>query len=437
MPLLTERRVRHRPPLPHLPAHSPGASAAAVGTGIITGAANDDPSAIGTYASAGAAFGSGILWTAPVLFPLMAAIMYLAAKIGHVTGLGVAAVIKRHYPRWVLVAVVTAFVAGNIVEAGADLGGIGAALQLLAPMPVRFWIVPVAAVILAIQIFGSYTWIRNGFRWLALALLAYVGSALLAGPNAGPIIRATVAPHIHWSRDYFAVLVAMIGASGSPYMFGWQASQQVEEDVSMGRRRLSDRTASTSAVSLQALGWDVALGMLFSVVVMYFILLSTAITIYPTSWGSIHTAAQAARALTPLAGTAAGVLFAVGVIAVGVLAIPVMTVGAAYVLCDAMGWKSGLSARRQQAPEFYRIITAVMVIAAGLNFVGINPIHGLIVAGLVQGFMAPGLMLMLLLITCNPRIMGPWTDRLWTKGLGGIAAAASLAAAVALIVAFR
>lgn len=409
----------------------------AVGTGIITGAANDDPSAIGTYASAGAAMGTGILWAAPVLFPLIAVIMYLAAKIGHVAGVGIANVIRQHYPRWLLVTVVVAFVSGNVIEAAADLGGIGAALQLLTRLPGFFWVLPVAAGILAIQVFGSYTWIRNVFRWLALALLAYIGSALLARPDLLQIVTATLIPHIHWNKDYLAVLVAMIGTSGSPYLFGWQASQQVEEDISMGRRRLSDRISTTSVMTLKALAWDVTLGMFFSVVVMYFILLSTAITIFPTRWGSIHTAAQAAQALTPLAGQAAGILFAVGVIAVGILAIPVMTVGAAYIICDAVGWKSGLSAKRKDAPQFYWIITAVTVVAIGLNFLGMNPIHALIAAGVVQGFLAPGLMLLLLVITCNPRIMGQWTNSRGVTAVGGLAALASAAAAIALIVSLR
>lgn len=436
MPVITERRVHHRP-LPHLPAHTPGSTVQAVGTGIITGAANDDPSAIGTYASAGAAFGPGILWAAPVLFPLMAVIMYLAAKIGHVAGVGIANVIKQHYPRWLLMTVVVAFVGGNIVEAGADLGGIGAALHLLVPISGLVLVLPVAAGILAIQVFGSYTWIRNVFRWLALALLAYIGSALLARPDLVATVKATLVPHIHWNKDYLAVLVAMIGTSGSPYLFGWQASQQVEEDISMGRRRLSDRTATTSALTLKALAWDVVLGMFFCCVVMYFILLSTAITIYPTQWGSIHTAAQAARALAPLAGHAAGILFAVGVIAVGFLAVPVMTVGAAYIVCDAAGWKSGLSAKRKDAPQFYWIITAVMIAAVTMNYAGMNPIHALIAAGMVQGFLAPGLMLLLLLITCNPNIMGRWTNKRWVTTLGGLAALASAAAAIALVVSLR
>ncbi|MGH9486032.1 MAG: NRAMP family divalent metal transporter [Terriglobales bacterium] len=436
MPVITERRVHHRP-RPHLPAHTPGATVQAVGNGVITGAADDDPSAIGTYASAGAAFGPGILWSAPAVLPLAAVIMYLAAKVGHVAGVGLATVIRLHYPRWLLVTVVAGMVVGNIVEAAADLGGIAASLHLLTPMAELFWIVPVAVAILAVQVMGSYIWIRNVFRWLALALLAYIGSALLAHPSALEVIKSTLLPHIHWSRGYVAALVAMIGSSASPYLYGWQASQQVEEDISMGRRRLSDRVSTTSALTLKALAWDVAVGMFFSCVVMYFILLSTAITIYPVRFGSIHTAAQAAQALAPLAGHSAGILFAAGVIAVGILAIPVMTTGAAYLVCDAMRWKSGLSARPRQAPQFYWIIAAVMAVAAALNFVDTNPIHALIAAGLLQGFLEPGLLLVLLLVTCNPKIMGRWTNSRLVTALGSLALLAVTAAVVTLLVMLR
>ncbi|MGN6593430.1 MAG: NRAMP family divalent metal transporter [Terriglobales bacterium] len=405
----------------------------ALGTGVITGAADDDPAAIGTYASAGAAFGPAILWAAPVMFPMMAVTLYLAAKIGKVTGMGLAAVLRVHYPRWLLLTVAGVLLLGNTIEAAADLGGLVAGLHLLAPFPTAAGIVAVAALILAVQIFGSYTWIRNVFRWLALALLAYVGAAVLAQPNWSEIARATLLPNFHWTRDSLGAVVAIIGTTGSSYLFGWQASQQVEEEISLGRRRLSDRK-DTTKVELTAMAWDVALGMLFSAVIMFFILLSTATTIFPVRWGEIHTAAEAAEALAPLAGRAAGALFAVGIIAVGFLAIPVMSVGAAYIVCDAMGWKSGLSASRHEAPQFHWVIVGVTVVAVAINFLGVNPIRALILAGLVQGFLAPGMIVLLLLITANPRVMGRWTNSLPVAALGWVSAAATAAAAVALVV---
>ncbi len=431
MDVLTERR-RHRRPHPHLPAHAPGTPVRALGTGVITGAADDDPSAIGTYASAGAAFGPAILWAAPVMFPMMAVTLYLAAKVGKVTGLGLAAVLRRHYPRGLLFVVAGLMLVGNTIEAAADLGGLVAGLHLLLPVPILPAIVGVAALILAVQFFGSYTWIRDVFRWLALALLAYVAAGVLAHPNWGEIARATVLPSFHWTRASLAALVAIIGTAGSSYLFGWQASQQVEEEISLGRRRLSDRS-DTTETALKAMAWDVVLGMLFSAVIMFFILLSTATTLYPMRWGDIHTAAQAAQALAPLAGRAAGALFAVGIIAVGFLAIPVMSVGAAYIVCDAMEWKSGLSTSRHEAPQFHWVIGAVTVAAVAINFLGVNPIHALILAGLVQGFLAPGMIILLLLITGNRAVMGRWTNSRPVAALGWLSAAATAAAALGLV----
>jgi Mn2+/Fe2+ NRAMP family transporter len=415
-----------------LPAHAPGTSVRALGTGVITGAANDDPSAIGTYASAGAAFGPAILWAAPIVFPIMAVSLYLASKLGQVTGMGLAAALRLHYPRWLLWMIVAAVLVGNTVEAGADLGGLAAGFHLLTPLSVRFWVLPLAAAILAVQVYGSYTWIRGVFRWLALALLAYVGSALLARPHWGAILQATVLPGFHWTRNSLAALVAIVGCAASPYLFVWQTSQQVEEETSIGRRRLSDRKG-TNPVELKAMAWDVVLGMFFASVVMYFILLATAVTLYPMRWGEIHSAAQAAEALAPLAGHAAGALFACGLIAVGFIAVPVMSVGAGYMLCDAMGWKSGLSTRPREAPQFYAVIAAVTAVAAAMNFLGVNPFHALIIAGTVQGLLAPALLVLLLLMTGNSAIVGRWTNSRPVAALGWLSAAATAAAALGLL----
>ncbi|MGH9480679.1 MAG: NRAMP family divalent metal transporter [Terriglobales bacterium] len=418
---------------PHRVKHPHGATARALGLGLITGAADDDPVAIGTYASAGASFGPSLLWIAPALLPMMAVIVYLASKLGRVTGQGLAAIIKAHYPRWILWLVAPALVVSNAIEGGASLGGVAAALNLLIPWPLGVLVVVVGAALLAVQVYGSYTGMRNAFRWLALALLAYVGSAALARPNLAAVARATVLPHIRLDRDFLMVLVAIIGTALSPYLYVWQVSQEVEEDIAVGKRRLSDRLG-TSAAELRATRWDVLAGMVFDVVVMYFILLSTAATIYPVPWGSLHTAAEAAQALRPLAGQAAGALFAAGVIGVGLLAVPVMTVGAAYVVCDAMGWKSGLSTRPREARRFYAVIAAMTVAAVGFNFLGFNPIRALVGAGIVQGALAPGLMLLILLLTNNRAVVGPWTNTRAANALGFATFALASAAVVALIV---
>lgn len=420
-----------RRPSSHRFKHAHGATARALGLGLITGAADDDPVAIGTYASAGASFGPAVLWTAPALLPMMAVIVYLASKLGRVAGQGLAAILKTHYPRWILWVVVPALVVSNAIEGGADLGGVAAALNLLIPWPIGVFVLLVGAALLAVQVFGSYTGMRNAFRWLALALLAYAGSAALAHPNLATVARATILPHVRFDRDFLAVLVAILGTALSPYLYVWQVSQEVEEDVSVGKRRLSDRKGTTEA-ELKATTWDMLTGMVFDVVVMYFILLSTAATIYPVPWGSLHTAAEAAEALRPLAGAAAGALFAAGVIGVGLLAVPVMTVGAAYVVCDAMGWKSGLSSRPREARRFYAVIAAMTAAAIGFNFLGFNPIHALVAAGIVQGVLAPVLMLLMLLMTNNRAIVGRWTNTRAANLLGFTTLTIASAAVVAL-----
>lgn len=425
-PPTMERRTRRVP-------HSlPPAARRAVGLGLIAGAADDDPSAIGTYASAGAMFGPAILWLAPALLPIICAVMYITSKLGQVTGQGLVAVIKAHYPRWALWVLAAALIVGNVTEAGADLGGLAAAWQLILPAPYLVWVLAMAVLIFCVQFFGSYTWIRSIFRWLALVLLAYVGAALLSHPDWGGTLAATFVPHLHFTRQFFAIVVAIIGTAASPYMYVWQAGQQVEEDISMGRRRLSDRLGTSAAV-LRATAWDVVTGMIFSVVVMYFILLATATTLYPNFPQGLGSAADSARALQPLAGHAAAALFAAGIIAVGVLAVPVMSVGAAYVVCDAAGWKSGLTAKPRDAKAFYAVISVVLLAAVGFNLLGFNPIHALVAAGVVQGFLAPVLLVILLRITSNPKIMGPWTNTRRLNLLGWSSATVLALAAFALI----
>ncbi|PYX03403.1 MAG: hypothetical protein DMG86_03670 [Acidobacteria bacterium] len=404
-----------------------------VGLGLITGAADDDPSAIGTYATAGATLGPSFLWTAPVTFPMMFAVVYLSSKLGQVAGQGLFAVIRKHYPRWLLYAALVGVLIGNTIEAGADLGGMAAALNLLVPIPIGWIVVAITITVLALQVWGSYTLIRDIFRWLALALLAYVGSAILAKPELLSVIKGTLIPHIQFNREFLSMLVAVIGTTLSAYLYTWQSNQDVEEDISMGRRRLSDRLGTTKE-DLHHSARDIAVGMMFSNLVMYFIILSTAATLFKAGRSDISTAAQAAQALQPLAGKAAGLLFAIGVVGVGFLAVPVMTIGAAYDLCQTFGWKHGLHARPAEAKKFYVAITVFTALAMGMNFLGINPIKALVFAGIVQGFSTPFLMLMIMLITNNRAIMGKWVNGRAINILGWITTAAIFAAAIGLIV---
>src|SRR5215467_4530512 len=403
-----------------------------LGLGLITGASDDDPSAIGTYAAAGAQFAPSFLWTAPLTFPMMFAVVYLCSKLGQVAAQGLFAVIRQNYSRWLLYLFLITAVGGNVVEAGADLGGMAAALNVVAPVPIRAMVVVLGFSVILLQLRG-YTLIRSIFRWLALALLAYIGSAILARPDLLPVLRGTFIPTIHFNKEFFAMLVAVIGTTLSAYLYSWQSNQDVEENISMGRRRLTDRIGTTEG-ELRYSRHDVAVGMLFSNLVMYFIILSTAATLYRVGKNDIHTAADAARALQPLAGRAAGLLFAVGVIGVGFLAVPVMTIGAAFDLCQSFGWKHGLHAKVHEAKPFYAAIVIFTLIAIGLNFFHINPMRALVYSSIVQGFSTPFLMLLVMHITNNRQIMGRWRNTRAMNVLGWLTTAAMFSAAIGLIV---
>jgi len=395
-----EARAPHRTPVPerrHV--------LRALGLGLITGAADDDCSAIGTYASAGAKLGHSFLWTAPVTFPMMVAVVYLSAKLGQVAGQGLFAVIRAYYPRWLLYATLIGVMLGNTIEAAADLGGMAAALHLLIPLPTLWIVVGTAGLLVSLQLWGSYTLIRNVFRWLALALLAYIPAALLAKPDVWAVLTGTLLPRLQFNQEFLSLLVAVIGTTLSAYLYTWQSNEEVEEEIAMGRRRLAQRRGATDT-ELHKSWWDIVFGMLFSNVIMYFIMLATASILFPTGQTDINTAAEAAQALQPLAGKAAGLLFALGVVGVGFLAVPVMISGAAYDLCQTCGWHHSLHARPHEAKAFYTVIVLVTLMAVGLNFLGFSPMKALVWSGIVQGFSTPPLLLLLMLMTNNRAIMG-------------------------------
>jgi len=307
-----------------------------------------------------------------------------------------------------------------------------AALNLFVPLPIPLLVVMIALIILALQIWGSYVLIRNVFRWLALALFAYVASALLAHPDPATVIRGTLVPTLRFDRESLSLLVAVIGTTLSAYLYTWQSNEEVEEEIAMGRTRLSERRGATDA-ELRHTRWDVAVGMLFSNLIMYFIILSTAVTLFAAGKKDISTAAEAAEALRPLAGDAAGILFAVGVVAVGFLAVPVMTTGAAYDLAQSLGWRQTLHAKPTRAKRFYGTIVIVTAIAVGMNFLGVNPMRALVLSGIVQGFSTPPLMLMIMLMTNNRAIMGARVNSRGLNVLGWVTTAAIFAATLGLV----
>jgi NRAMP (natural resistance-associated macrophage protein)-like metal ion transporter len=312
-----------------------------LGPGFITGASDDDPSGIGTYSAAGASLGYATLWTALLSFPLMSAIQFICARIGTVSGMGLAGILKRYYSRWLLYPAVLALVIANTINAGADIGAIAAALNLLVPIPIVVMIVPVTLVILVVQIWGSYRLIANIFRWLALALFAYIVTVFFVQPDPGEILRGTFLPIIHLDTTYLSTLVAILGTTISPYLFFWQTDQEVEEKTSHRRKSLEKRKGTTRS-ELKYEAWDVNIGMLFSNLVMYCIILATAATLFKVGKHDIQSATEAAQALRPLAGNASSILLALGLISTGFLAVPILTGSAAYALSEALGWKYGL-----------------------------------------------------------------------------------------------
>jgi NRAMP (natural resistance-associated macrophage protein)-like metal ion transporter len=406
-----------------------------LGLGLITGAADDDCAAVGTYAQAGAHFGYNGLWTAPLALPMMIAVVYLSGKLGLVSGQGLFSVLRRHAPRWLLVLVLVGVIIGNLIEAGADIGGMAAALGLLVHMPRWSILFGVTAAALAFQIWGSYTFIRNVLRVLALSLLAYVASALMARPNLVAVAHGTFLPRVHFDRDTLLMLVAIVGASLSAYIFTWQSNEEVEEKIAAGRHTVRQRRGATPA-QLRQTFWDVVIGMLCSNIVMYSIMLATAATLFVTGRRSIESAADVALALKPVAGRFASALFALGIIGVGMLAVPVMTTGAAYDVCQAAGARTGLSLKPGEAKLFYFAITVFTLAAMVLNFLGINPMHALVVAGIVQGFSTPPLMVLIMIMTNRRSIMGDRTNRRAINILGWATTAVIWTASLGLIVSY-
>jgi NRAMP (natural resistance-associated macrophage protein)-like metal ion transporter len=403
-----------------------------LGPGIIVGASDDDPSGIGTYAVAGASLGYSTLWTTIVMLPMMAATQYICARIGQVTGKGLGALLRDQYPKAVAYPAVFALVVANSINAGADIGAIGAAINLLIPIPIVALIVPIATLMLVLQIWGSYRAIATVFKWLALALLAYIGAAFFAHPDIRAVLIGTFVPHITLHGAYLTTLVALLGTTISPYMFFWQATQEVEEDRAFGRTYHWQRKGTTEA-ELTYTAWDVFTGMLFSEVVAFFIILATGATLFQAGHTNIATAADAARALEPLAGKWAGILLAFGLVGAGFLAVPILTGSSAYALSELFGWKFGLSEHPGRAPQFYGIIALSTLVGIELNFVGISPIAALYWTAVINGFLAPVLLVLIMVVANNRKLMGKWANGPGLNLLGWLTTVAMAGAAAASI----
>jgi NRAMP (natural resistance-associated macrophage protein)-like metal ion transporter len=368
-----------------------------LGPGFVTGAADDDPAGIGTYSQVGAAFRFDLVWTAPLSLPLASAVQETCARLGLATGRGLIALIKERFPRPVMWFAVLLVVSANAFNLGADLGSMAAAFRLLAPLPFDLLVVALAAAILALEVFVPYERYALILRWLALSILAYVVELLVVGVDWSQVATGLV-PTFSTSRDSVEAIVAIFGTTISPYLFVWQAGEEVEERRARGLRRLD-------VSQIRAMRVDVISGMSAGVLVMFAIMVTSASTLGAGHARSIQTAQQAARALEPLAGRFASLLFAAGIVGTGLLAIPTLAGSAAYALSEARGWREGLWRRLADAREFYAVIAVSMLVGVAMNFVGIDPIRALYLSAILNGLAAPPL-IALMLVLSNSSVAG-------------------------------
>ncbi|HEV8367418.1 MAG TPA: divalent metal cation transporter [Pyrinomonadaceae bacterium] len=407
-----------------------------LGPGLITGASDDDPSGIGTYSVAGASLGLATLWTAVLTLPLMVVVQYICGKIGMVSGRGLAGVLKKYYSRKLLYPALIGLFIANTINAGTDIAAIAAAINLLVPIPILTLVFPIALAILAIQIWGSYRLICRTFKWLTLSLFAYIGAAFLAKPHWGEVFIATFVPSFHFDNRYLTTLVAILGTTISPYLFFWQASEEVEEEIRLGRLRVRQRRGATDQELKQA-KWDTIVGMIFCNLVFYFVILAAASTLHVSGKTNIESATDAAQALRPVAGNAATILFALGLIGAGFLAVPVLTSSAAYAVAETLGLRYGLNEKLARAKQFYAVIVLSTIVGVLINFIGVNAITALFWTAVINGLIAPPLLVLIMLVSNNRRVMGARVNSKLTNVIGWTTVVIMFTAAIGMIVTWR
>ncbi len=409
-----------------------------LGPGLITGAADDDPSGIATYSQTGAQFGYGQLWTVLFMYPLMTAVQEACARIGAVTGKGIASVVKTNYSKKLLYFVVFLVVVANTINIGADLGAMAASAQLIVPVNFAFLAIFFTILILLLEIFTSYRIYARILKWLSLALFSYVFTAVIVGQNWIEVIKSTFVPHIEFTVGFFFLLTGVLGTTISPYMFFWEASEEVEEEKAASILKEGNKPILKKQY-LKDIRIDNAIGMLFSELITFFIIITTASVLNSHGITNIATASEAAKALEPLvstfpnSGLIAKVIFAFGVIGIGIMSVPVLAGSASYALSESLNWKEGLNLKLKKAHGFYGVITIATLIGLLINFIGINPIQALVYTAVFNGIAAVPLIFIIAKIAGNEKIMGEYKSGKLSSSLVWLTFITMFLSALALI----
>jgi NRAMP (natural resistance-associated macrophage protein)-like metal ion transporter len=392
-----------------------------LGPGLVTGAADDDPSGIATYSQVGAAFGYGMLWTAILTFPLMVGIQIVSAQIGRVTGDGLANNIRKHYPPWLLYGLVGLLLLANTINIAADVGAMGAALKLLIGGPAHWYAIGFGVLSLVLQVFVPFPRYSPVLKALTLALFAYVATVFVVKVPWGQVLYETFIPSVSFTTEYAVGVVAVFGTTISPYLFFWQASQEVEEQRAAKGQEPLKKAPEQARRSLRRIMIDTYVGMGFSNVVAFFIMLTAAATLHLHGVTDIQTSSQAAQALRPLAGDLAFWLFAAGIVGSGLLAVPILAGSAAYAMAEATGWPIGLGRRLLQARGFYMVLTVSTLLGVALNFTPIDPIKALFWSAVINGMIAVPIMVVIMIMSVRKDVMGHFVIKRRLKILGWIA----------------
>ncbi len=405
-----------------------------LGPGLTTGAADDDPSGIATYSQTGAQYGFQLLWLAGFTFPLMAIVQEMCARIGLVTGRGLAANIRQYYPKWVLYITTILLFAANTLNLGADLGAMAQATKLLNPkLNFEFLVLAFAVVSLGLQIFTTYEKYAKYLKWLAMVLLAYVFSALAVNLDWNDAFRHSIIPSLTFSKEQIFLICGILGTTISPYLFFWQTSQEVEEQILEGKTTIQSRQEETTDKEIKDMRTDVWSGMFLSNLIMYFIIAAAGATLFANGVTNIGTAADAAEALKPIAGEEAYLLFALGIIGTGMLAVPVLAGSASYAISESFGWKYGLYRKLREANAFYGIIIISTLIGLLIEFIGFDPIKTLIYSAVLNGMIAPVILVLIVLLSSNKKVMGDRVNNKLVTWVGWIITLIMIVAGAAAI----